>query len=746
VHLAALVEAQVARTPDRPALRAAGHTLTYAELNVRANRLAHHLIRRRIGPESLVAVALPRSADLVVAALAVLKAGGAYVPMDTRSAPRIAGMLDDAQPAVLVTSTGTAVDRIPAGGWSGETVPLDDSQTAAVIAAGPSTDPTDRDRTVPLSPLNPAYVIYTSGSTGKPKGVVVEHQSVVHYLLWTTRTYPGARGVAVVPTSLAFDLTVTGLYTPLAVGGCVHLVSLPGYDPADVVWLRDNPCTFLKATPSHLPLLESLPPDLSPRTDLLLGGEALLGASLARWRQRHPAVTVRNVYGPTEATVNCAEHRIAPDAEIAPGPVPIGRPQAGRLLYVLDRQWRPAPPGEVGELYVGGDGLARGYLGRPSATAERFLPDPYGPPGARMYRTGDLVRADENGALTFVGRADSQVKLRGHRIELAEVDAVLAERAELAQVVCAVRGRPPDDRLVAYAVARPGHTVDPEQVRRHAAARLPGHMVPSAVVVLPRLPLTPNGKLSRDGLARIPDDSAPAADPFQVVLPLRLSGDRSPLFCVAPAVGVAWGYRELLDHVADRPVYGLQAPWLSRPEDRPETVAELACALVARLRDVQPTGPYRLLGASFGGLVAHAIATRLQDAGEVVSLLAVLGAYPDGDAEATVEQRRAQLARAIGGGQSGSTRVDGVLAIAGVLRDCARLAGTFAPGRFDGDLLCFPVADDTMAARAAQAWQPYVAGQVTAHAIQCGPAGPVTPEGLAQVGPVLAERLDGTST
>ncbi|WP_189986837.1 AMP-binding protein, partial [Streptomyces capoamus] len=232
--------------------------------------------------------------------------------------------------------------------------------------------PTDAERLRPLRPSHPAYVIYTSGSTGRPKGVVVEHRSVVDYLAWTTEAYPSSRGAALVHSPVSFDLTVTTLYTTLASGGCVYLAELEE-KPGTTEQMTGRQVTFLKATPSHLPLLNALPDAYSPGEELLLGGEALAGEMLTQWRRDHPDAAVLNVYGPTEATVNCAEHRVEPGAELPPGPVPIGRPQGNARLYVLDEALRPVPPGVVGELYIAGRGLARGYLGRPGLTADRFV-------------------------------------------------------------------------------------------------------------------------------------------------------------------------------------------------------------------------------------------------------------------------------------------------------------------------------------------------------------------------------------
>ncbi|MGE7440125.1 amino acid adenylation domain-containing protein, partial [Kitasatospora sp. NPDC001175] len=375
--LPALFEAQAARTPEATAVLDGDLALSYAELNTLANGVAYRLIEAGVGPEDLVAVAVPRSARLLGALLGVLKAGAAYLPVDPDyPAERIAFMLRDASPALLLTGGG-----VDCGEESGPLPRLLVGEVEPVDA-----DPADHDRVRPLRPHHPAYVIYTSGSTGRPKGVLVEQHSLVDYLEWAGRSYPSARGSVLLHSSVSFDMTVTALFTPLTVGGCVRIGDLDESLPSDTA------PTLLKGTPSHLALLEALPEGASPTGDLLLAGEALSGERLRTWRNSHPAVTVRNVYGPTETTVSCAEYRIEPGSEAAGGVLPVGRPLANTRVYVLGPGLRPVPVGVPGELYVAGTGVARGYLGRPGLTAERFLADPFGEPGSRMYRTGDLAR------------------------------------------------------------------------------------------------------------------------------------------------------------------------------------------------------------------------------------------------------------------------------------------------------------------------------------------------------------------
>jgi amino acid adenylation domain-containing protein len=495
--LPALFEEQAARTPDKPAVAAADVVLSYAELNKRANRLAHFLIGLGAGPEQFVATALSSGAEMVVGLLAILKAGAAYLPVDqSYPAERIEYMLADAKPRFLLTTSAFA-SKLPPGGPPPIVM---DQQTAGVIQRCSDKNPVDTERVDALRPQNPAYLIYTSGSTGRPKGVVVEHRAVADYLAWTTHAYDGPHGVSLLPTSPAFDLTVTGLYTPLAMGGCVLVLPLRRFSDEDLALLERFPCTFLKVTPSHLQVLNALPVDVSPSQELLLGGEALFGETVAAWRRAHPNAALINVYGPTEATVNCAEYRIPPGTALAAGPVPIGRPQGGAQLHVLDTDLQVVPGEETGELYIAGAGLARGYLGRPGATADRFIPCPFGAPGSRMYRTGDLVRQREDGHLVFVGRVDDQVKFRGYRIELGEIESALIQHPQVAQAVCLVRRSGTRSNLVAYVAERSGGVIDGADIRQYARQKLPEYMVPSAVVVRDRLPLTAHGKLDRQAL------------------------------------------------------------------------------------------------------------------------------------------------------------------------------------------------------------------------------------------------------
>ncbi|MFJ8043304.1 amino acid adenylation domain-containing protein [Kitasatospora sp. NPDC096147] len=483
----------VRRTPDAPAVRDPHGTLTYRQLDARADALARRLTARGIGPEDRVAVALPRDAGLPVALLAVLKAGAAYLPLDPDyPAARLAHMLDDAAPRLLLT-TPELHRRLPA-------------TTVAHLYPG-----TGDDSSAPLPvarPEHPAYVIHTSGSTGRPKGVVVTHRGVAAMAATQRerlRVTPAARVLHL--ASVSFDAAFWELSMALLSGACLEIDArealLPGPALADRV--REHGITHLTLPPAALAVL---PPDSLPTgTTLVLAGEACPPALARAWaRGRH----LVNAYGPTETTV-CATMSgfQQPDGPSAPDrTVPIGTPVDGTRVQVLDDRLAPVPPGVVGELYVSGEGLARGYLGRPGLTATRFVADPADPAGGRMYRTGDLARWTAYGELEYHGRVDDQVKLRGFRIELGEVEAALTALPGIAAACAAVReDHPGDPRLVAYTVAATGpdggpspDAPDGEQIRALLAAVLPAHMVPSAHVRLDVLPVTPNGKTDRRAL------------------------------------------------------------------------------------------------------------------------------------------------------------------------------------------------------------------------------------------------------
>ncbi|HEV3289351.1 MAG TPA: amino acid adenylation domain-containing protein, partial [Streptosporangiaceae bacterium] len=471
------------------------------------------------GPESVVAVVLDRSVELVVGLLAVLKAGAAYLPVDPGyPAERIGFMLADAGPVCVVTSAGLAAG-IPAG------VPVlvaDEPGVAARLAGLPGGPLGAGDRAGPVLAGHPAYVIYTSGSTGRPKGVVITHGGLADYVAWCRRAYPEVAGSSLLHAPVSFDAGVTGLYGGLTSGGCVYVAALDERLPRMLAGAR---LSFLKMTPGSLPVLEALGGECAPGGRLMLGAEALDSGVLRRWRRQHPAVPVVNHYGATEVTVGCTDYVAGAGDEAGEGTVPVGRPMANARMLVLDRWLCPVPAGVTGELYVAGAGLARGYLGRAGLTAERFVACPFavaggqsgavtgGPgqsgavAGERMYRMGDLVRWRADGVLEFRGRADDQVKVRGFRVEPGEVEAVLAAHPLVARAAVMVREDVPGERRLAGYVVPAGdadRVVLAAGVREFAGSRLPDYMVPASVTVLDRMPLTVNGKTDRGALP-VPD-------------------------------------------------------------------------------------------------------------------------------------------------------------------------------------------------------------------------------------------------
>ncbi|KPI10858.1 amino acid adenylation domain protein [Actinobacteria bacterium OK074] len=513
--LTELLDRQAARTPDAPALVADGTPgerdgstpaeLDYAALHARANRLARLLITHGVGPERLVGVALDRGPDLVVALLAVLKAGGAYVPLDPGyPAERLAFMIEDAAPALVLTSSAVAA-ALPE--HAAPVLLLDDPAVRERAAALHSGELTDGERPVPLRPEHPAYVIFTSGSTGRPKGAVIPHEGIVNRLLWMQATYelgPDDRVLQKTPAS--FDVSVWEFFWPLITGSVLVLARPGGHrDPAYLAALiREQHVTTAHFVPSMLRVFLDDPAAVQVAGILrraICSGEALPTELADRCAQLLPGTGLHNLYGPTEAAVDVTAWPCAEGTRSAAGSVPIGRPVWNTRTLVLDSRLRPVPPGVPGDLYLGGVQLARGYLNRSGLTADRFVADPFGPPGARLYRTGDLARWSADGALEFLGRSDDQVKIRGFRVEPGETEAAVAALPGVSQAAVTVRqDQPGDPRLVAYAVPRPGADLDPLRVRADLAVTLPDHLVPSAVVVLAELPLTPNGKLDRKAL------------------------------------------------------------------------------------------------------------------------------------------------------------------------------------------------------------------------------------------------------
>jgi amino acid adenylation domain-containing protein len=483
-----LFEAQVARTPDAPAVISDDTTLTYAELNARANRLAHHLIERGAGPEKIVAFALSRSVQLVIAVLAVTKTGAAYLPIDLRyPEARMRLVIEQTGARLLVTDRAT-VARVPS-----------DRVAAVVVDDQPGTESTDDPR-VSVHGDQLAYVVFTSGSTGAPKGVAATHADVV--ALAADRSWRnGAHERILLHSPPNFDASTYELWVPLLSGGQV-VVAPPGdLEPATLSrMVRQHGVTALWLTAGLFMLMAERPECLAGVREAWIGGDVVPPPTVRRVMDACPGTVIVDVYGPTEITAFATRFYVRHSGDLR-GALPIGRPLDNTRVYVLDDRLRPVPPGVAGELYIAGAGLARGYLGRPALTAERFLACPFGGPGERMYRTGDLARWNADGNLEFIGRTDHQVKIRGYRIELGEVQSALTTRPGVAQAAVIVReDHPGDQRLTAYVVADENTAIDPARLHQGLAETLPDYMTPAAIVVLDAFPLTPNGKLDRAAL------------------------------------------------------------------------------------------------------------------------------------------------------------------------------------------------------------------------------------------------------
>ncbi|MFJ9862934.1 amino acid adenylation domain-containing protein [Streptomyces sp. NPDC101165] len=816
-----LFEEQAARTPGATAVRSDGTSLTYEELNSRANRLARRLSTAATGPDPMIALLLPRDTSLPVALLAVLKAGAAYIPLDAGyPAERINRMLTDAAPALVLTTAEYAGQLPP----DVPVLRIDEAERAA--ARLPAGDLTDEERPTARHPQRTAYVIFTSGSTGRPKGVMVSHGALLNLLLaMGEATRIGPRDVLVAVTTIAFDIAAVEMYLPLLAGATVVIAGSDAVrDPAALSGLVvAGGATMMQATPALYRAMVSADPDALQGLSLLVGGEAL-GAELAT-RLAGTAERVVNCYGPTETTVWSSLKTVTGDEGIPS----IGRPIANTRMYVLDEALRPVPVGVTGRLHIAGDGVALGYLGQPALTAQRFVPDPFGPAGSRMYDTGDLAGWSRNGELRFAGRADQQIKLRGFRIEPGEIEAVLGRHETVAEAAVILREDQPGlHHLVGYVVAAPGAEIDVDRLRAHARRELPDYMVPASLVPLPELPLTPNRKVDRKALpapeftsrGRRPRTAAEHAlcalytdvlgraatgidddffalgghsllaarlvgrarreldlritirdlfeSPtvagllersaggesagFPVLLPLRESEKGTPLFCVHPAAGVSWGYRGLLPHLPpDQAVYGLQSRGLTEPDRRPMSTADLASEYLTEIRKVQPEGPYHLLGWSFGGLVAHDIATRLQKEGQRVATLTLLDSFPFTDDAGPLAHDDPGLLTAVAESLGHASADDdllaefgasGLRAMAKVFADNVNVQRHFDPGVFDGDVLFFvATADRLPGAPDAAQWQPYVTGGIEVHPVDAVHGALTGPNAAAEIGPVLAARL-----
>jgi amino acid adenylation domain-containing protein len=700
------IEEQVTRTPDAVAVIDSERTLTYSQLNVQANRLAHHLRGLGVGPDVLVAICFERSPELVIGLLAILKAGGAYVPVDPEyPRERLADMLKDSAPAAVLTQTHVR-DILPAGSDSLPVIAIDSD--APLWAGMPGSNPD----CAGLSADNLAYVIYTSGSTGMPKGAVNAHMGVVNRLLWMQDAYHLTADDAVLQkTPFSFDVSVWEFFWPLLTGARLAMARPGGHkDPAYLCdAIQQKNITTLHFVPSMLQAFLEYEGASSCRSvkRVFCSGEALPATLARRFRERFPCCELHNLYGPTEAAVDVTAWKCGAGTEAAS--IPIGRPIANTRIYILGARGQPVPVGVAGEVFIGGVQVGRGYLNRPDLTAERFVADPFtADSGARMYKTGDLGRWTPDGIIEYLGRNDFQVKIRGFRIELGEIETRLAEHEGVREpVVLAREDSSGDKRLVAYYVSDVDIAL--EALRAHLLAKLPEYMVPAAYVRLDRMPLSKNGKLERKALPA-PDSSAYVQDAYEApagpveeklaqiwasVLGLeRISRNanffdlgghsllavrtlmlieaefghslnltslfrapsiaslslllqqggrpsiRSPYVSIQPdgtkpplfSIVTPTRYLNIARHLGKaQPVIGLLLFDPAKPpEMKYSCLEDVAGECVRLIREIQPKGPYAVIGFCAAGVVAFETAQQLVQMGHEVSFIGIIDGWaPD---------------------------------------------------------------------------------------------------------------------
>ena len=498
-----LFATQAVRTPDAMALVYEDEQITFAGLEQRANQLARYLQSQQVETETRVGIYLERSIEMVIAVLAILKAGGTYIPLETKAPiERLSLMVQTAQARLVITQEQLAA---PLSILSLPLVCLDTQWEALARESGTALS-------LPIQPENAAYILFTSGSTGTPKGVVVEHRQIINYIqAFAERASLHAPASFAMIQPLSVDSCLSMLFPPLLMGGTLHLISQDrALDPVALADYFDRyPMDYLKIAPSHLAALLTgeTPSRILPRTRLIIGGEASQWQWVQQLNALLPARTLYNHYGPTETTVGSLLYPVEAVGEepkySASALTPIGKPLANTSIYILDRYLHPVPIGVTGELHIGGSGLARGYLGRPDLTADRFIPDPFGAvAGARLYKTGDLARYQADGDVEFIGRSDEQIKMRGYRIELGEIEAVLMQHADVreARVQVITDGRAGHKHLVAALVMQNGQPLSTSEVQQFLQPRLPDYMIPSVFLCLDEFPLTPHGKVNRNAL------------------------------------------------------------------------------------------------------------------------------------------------------------------------------------------------------------------------------------------------------
>lgn len=857
----ALFDAQANKTPTAIALRSGDTSINYQSLQRSANELAQRLIANSIGVGSLVAIALPRNELMPIALLAIMKTGAAYLPLDpTAPAERVDMILEEGKPALIISSTEISTKLF--GNTSAilnlDTAELNSSDSISVSQVNINAT-IDGDAS--------AYVIYTSGSTGRPKGVEISHTGLLNFLLAMQdelQIQPSDKLLAL--TTVAFDIAALELYLPLIVGAQVVIASREiAKDPSALAQLiSTQDISVMQATPSHWQALLTDHAEHLHNVRPLVGGEALPAQLAHKMRKLgHPII---NLYGPTETTIWSTIMRLDGDDLDSP---PIGRPIKNTKVYVLDQAMQPVPLAAIGELYIGGAGVAKGYLHRPELTAERFIPNPFG--SGRLYKTGDLARWRSDGVLEYLGRNDFQIKIRGFRIEAEDVEANIQHCDGVSQAVVTLREDPRGEKkLAAYlipSILENGKPVelDTAVLRKRLEQTLPDYMIPSVFICVDVFPTNVNGKLDRNALPApswqythdyvaprtaleatlaslwcevfeldrvgihdsffdLGGDSLTAArmvsrlrelmkrdiplaaifeantiaelseqlehqqsvDPLGMMLPLKSTGTTAPLFCIHPVVGLSWAYSGLTRYIStEQNLYGVQARGLateyqhSHAGNLPQSIGEMASEYIDHIRRVQPAGPYKLLGWSLGGLLAHEIARRLEADGEDISYLAVLDAYPYAqEAQVANETQLVKSALTFMGlsadslpkgsenmaeltsllckeydiynlpfvkemQQSNSNIIESVRQI---IENNLIISRNFIPGNIKADML-FIAATQTAEANVgdvlqnnAEVWRNHV-GQLNVHSVNCHHQEMFDADALEQIGPLIAKTL-----
>ncbi len=693
-----LFEDRVDATPNAVALRFAGQAVTYDELDRRANQLAHHLIAKGVKPGAVVGTLIDRSIEAIVSTIAVLKAGAVYAPLDPLAPPeRLGWILEDARADVVLTTNALSAR-----------LPRDVRSIRVDVGAGAIAERQDARTGIHVGPMDPAYVMFTSGTSGRPKGVVIPHRGIVRLVCGNTFAHFGPDEVMLQLATFSFDAATFEIWGALLHGARLAIAP-PGtlsLEEIETELARESVTTFFLTTALFHQLAEHRVSMLRGVRQLVVGGDVLAPRAARTALAACPDLRLVNGYGPTENTTFTTCHTVAADVPLD-RPIPIGRPIANTRVYILDRDMNPVPVGVPGELWTAGDGLALGYANRPDFTEEKFITDtlPHGVQ-ERLYRTGDRVRWRNDGTIEFLGRFDDQVKLRGFRVEPAEIEATLLRMSGVHEAAVLVRVNGGGERkLIAWVVA-PG--LSDAEIRGALREFLPEYMVPAEFVLLDALPMTPSGKLDRRALpdprrqrvapyvgARdeieqklvaiwqevlerdsigVHDDffdlgghsllavelftrietafgiTLPLATLFRaptpeglarliragrrprvsnVLVPIRASGHRSPIFAVPGVGGNVLSFRDLAHELpADRPFYGLQSLGLEGDAEPLTSIEQIATTFLEQVREVQPRGPYHFIGACMGGVVAYEMAQQLRAAGEDVALLGLLETWP----------------------------------------------------------------------------------------------------------------------